>query len=421
MKLLIEKNSKLLFGWLLSLIICNVSAQMLDKRTVDREREYQKIAENALYYIESYPDSLHYKNMRFLFCQSPLTLKPGYSNIFHDFEGIMLDIRSAFPTAPNGLRGYLLTWMVRNDSLFISKIHIKYFEVKERNPVAEDTINSRLEKFTGCQFKNGLLFVNWITGNLRVITKHNGGYPTRRTDQYGEFTDDRKYGSILTVKNGLIFDFKEDRTNNTSSGQNHIAQREFDYQKVKSMYNPEIHTSVWNEIVRFYVDAEPDTLYYDGSKFLFRQSPLSLKQGYTDVYHENEVSIFNMASTSLGGGIMGLKGYHLTWVTRNDSLFISDIYPTYYDPNNPTLCKDTIISRMQTFTKGRFINDLLFVDWISGDFGILTKHIRNIRDSLDEQVINVYEYTDDRKYGKLVTIRNGMIIGLEEDNRQVKN
>ena len=375
------------------------------------EKLNKRRAEEIPDYVDSFPDTLFYNNRILFFRQTPLSLKTGYSNVYladkDEIELFSLNIN-------NGVRGYHLTWIVRNDSLFIKRIYVVPWWI---DPIvfSEDSLHARMEKFTGGHIINGLLFVDWISGDLRVISKYCGYgghfwsiYAYGNGRGYSTYNDDRKYGHILTIKDGLVIQFNEDRTNN-HTGQNHIVQREWDYEFVKKR-------SI------YYVDSEPDTLIHGGRKYLFRQSPLSLKNGYTDVYHEDEVSIYNITSD---GGILGMKGYHLTWITRNDSLFISDIYPTYYDPRRPTLLKDTIISRMEAFTGGRFINGLLFVKWISGYFGIITKHTRNFREIIDEIKTNEtheLEYNDDRKYGSFMEIKNGIIMGFsEEDNRLIKN
>ena len=382
-------------------------AQLNIAELEDRNRRWVKEIPN---YVDSYPDSLFYGNRILFFRQTPLSFKPGYSGIYLIEPEILRGVYDFY-----GLRGYRLSWIVRNDSLFIHRINLVLTWRIDSLVLSggRDIIHSRMEKFTGRRFINELLFFDGITGDFPVISKYCGigGVDWfdiepifRHWGNYHIYNDDRRYGSILSVKKGMVVDFKEDRTNNPHD-QSHIIQREREYEMAK-----------WSR--PFYVDAEPDSLLYGGRKYLFRQSPLSMKQGYTDVYHDDEVSIFNITSN---GSILGLKGYHLTWVIRNDSLFISDIYPTYYDPNRPTLCKDTIISRMEVFTGRRFINDLLFVDWITGIFGIITNHTRNFRRELDETSMSL-KFKDDRQFGSSLVIKNGVITGFqEEDNRTIKN
>ena len=306
------------------------------------------------FHIDSYPDSLLYDNMVFFFRRTPIALKQGFDNIYHDNEVDKVVITDLYNFCK---KGYRLSWIVKNDSLFIQKIYPQY-ALNQHTFLHNDTVVFRMEKFIGRSKKNDLLFVEWVTGDFRVLTRHITNPSLGRFDQYDNYRDDRQYGSIISVKNGLIVDFKDDMTNNPT-GQNNIVQRELDYIAVKNRAGS-------------YVDAEPDSLLHNDKMYFFRQSPISSKFGFTNVYNENEVSIFNATEVTKDGGIVGLKGYHLTWVSRNDSLFISDIYPTFYCPQKPTLCKDTIFSRMQTFTNGRMINGLLFVDWISGFLGLVT-------------------------------------------------
>ena len=386
--------------------LCNVSAQLItarERQVMRLEKNFQEAAKFPDY-VEERPDEIYYNNMILLFRRCPLSIRPGYSRLFVEEKGD----KALVETSCDDEREYKLRWIVRNDSLFIRDIyigkHCEYFKI-----LPEDADRSILEKFTGGRFVNGLLFVDWITGDLRVISR----YPQDDFDLMGgalsQRYDDRKYGSIITVHNGLIVDFKEDLANNPF-GQSNIVQRERDYEIAK-----------WSQ--PFYVDSEPDSLYHNGARYFFRRSPLSLKQGYTDVFHEVEVSIFNRMGA---GGFLGAKGYHLTWVTRNDSLFISQIYPTYYDPMRPTLCRETIMARMEEFTGGRLINGLLFVNWISGEFGVITKHLisRNPWELYDRlrSTNRVTKYSDDRENGGYLYIVNGVIRRLiEDDRRPIKN
>ena len=372
------------------LVFHSVSAQNFDWTDFDWEKSWQEDAK-GLYYTDTYNDSLFYNNRILLFRQTPLALKQGYTKIFNTTEFII---------GWTGIRGYVLTWTIRNDSLFISHYY-QSAGIPDSIVYPEDAIRSRIEKFTEGRYINGLLFVEWISGDLRVISKN------LNTDiGFTMENDDRIYGSILTVENGLVVGYIEESKNNYIgfSGSSNILKREQDNEIALTTRN-------------YYVSGEPDTLCHEGGRYFFRRSPVSLKQGYTDVFHEDEVSIFNISSPSY---ILGLKGYNLTWVTRNDSLFISDVYPTYYDPKRPTMCRDTIISRMESFTGGRFKDGLLFVNWISGEFGLLTEHIRY------SHIMDGVMYFRDRRIqfteGSLIQVREGLIKRFdEEDNRIKKN
>jgi len=371
------------------LVLWPASAQYFDWTNFDWEKDWQEKAKHP-YYSDTYNDSLFYDNRILLFRQTPMALKPGYTKLFNATD---------FLIGWTGIRGYILTWTVRNDSLFIRQFY-QAGGIPDSIVFPEDAFRSRIEKFTEGRYINGLLFVEWISGDLRVISKNLNPFLSMENDG-------RIYGSILTVRNGLVVGFQEDWKNNYTYGQgdSNMFKREQD-----------------NEIAlitrKYYVSGEPDTLYHEGRRFFFRRSPVSLKQGYTDIYHEDEVSIFNISSPSY---ILGLKGYNLTWVTRNDSLFISGVYPTYYDPKRSTLCKDTIIARMELFTEGRFKDGLLFVNWISGEFGLLTKHTRDSEMSLGVLLVRGRP-TDDYTVGSLIQVRKGLIKRFdEEDNRTKKN
>jgi len=372
------------------LVLCPVSAQYFDWTNFDWEKSWQEQSKER-YYTDTYNDSLFYHNRIMLFRQTPLALKPGYTKIFNATDFII---------GWTGVRGFKLTWTIRNDSLFIRQFY-QSAGIPDSIVYPKDTIRTRIEKFTAGSYINGLLFVEWISGDLLVHSKNLATNLATTTED-----DDRIYGWIITVENGLVVGFREDHFNNfTSFGASNMLKREQD-----------------NEIAlitrKFFVSGEPDTLYHEGRRYFLRRSPVSLKQGYTDVFHEDEVSIFNISSRSY---ILGLKGYNLAWVTRNDSLFISGVYPTYYDPKRPTLCKDTIIARMESFTGGRFKDGLLFVNWISGEFGLLATHTRGSY-IIGGMLIVRGKPTEDYTGGSLIRVRKGLIKRFDEqDNRTKKN
>jgi hypothetical protein len=148
------------------------------------------------------------------------------------------------------------------------------------------------------------------------------------------------------------------------------------------------------------------------------------------------------------------KGYTLTWVVKNDSLFISKIQPDYFfveivengkltgkfTPINGFIPDDTLQSKFEAFTGNVFKDGLLFVDWIDGEFGILKinpnpppkspcHHNWNIRyienhnagdtifiglNTKDNESDIIYPYL-------LVEIKNGIVMKVEEDKRERKH
>jgi hypothetical protein len=143
---------------------------------------------------------------------------------------------------------------------------------------------------------------------------------------------------------------------------------------------------------KYYVDANPDTLFYEGKIYFFRQTPLSLKEKYSSIYSDIKGVITYIHLPVFA--IVGNKGYKLTWIIRNDSLFIKNIYPDYFythivkdnkfqlnedgspqeEPIYGYISADTIMLRMEKFTGNKFRKDLLYVDWINGDFGVIDSY-----------------------------------------------
>ncbi|MDR3258171.1 MAG: hypothetical protein LBT51_00965, partial [Fusobacteriaceae bacterium] len=189
-----------------------------------------------------------------------------------------------------------------------------------------------------------------------------------------------------------------------------------------------------------YIDAEPDTLIFKGEIYFFRQTPLSLKKKYTDVFHRGEV-VIDIQGFGAGFGILsrvGVKGYTLTWIIKNDSLFIKNISPEYLyvdvigengsieknedgsfktEPIYGYLHSDTIISRVEKFTGSKFRNGLLYMDWVTGDFGVITSYIAPYLEPMDR----TGHYRDSREEGFIITFKNGKFVKFEEDKRKHKN
>ncbi|MDR3258170.1 MAG: hypothetical protein LBT51_00960 [Fusobacteriaceae bacterium] len=202
-----------------------------------------------------------------------------------------------------------------------------------------------------------------------------------------------------------------------------IAERENYYDTIKISRN-------------YYIDAEPDTLIFKGEIYFFRQTPLSLKKKYTDVFHRGEVVIDILEYP--GYNRVGVKGYTLTWIIKNDSLFIKNISPEYLyvdvikedgsieknedgsfktEPIYGYLHTDTIISRVEKFTGSKFKNGLLYMDWVTGDFGVITSYIAPRLEPKDR----TGHYRDSREEGFIITFKNGKFVKFEEDKRKHKN
>jgi hypothetical protein len=179
---------------------------------------------------------------------------------------------------------------------------------------------------------------------------------------------------------------------------------------------------------KYYVDVPPDTLLMDGKVYFFRQTPVHIKEGYTDVFHPNEVHISEYGGYLYFG--RSPKGYTLTWIIQNGSLFIKKVYPAYLGSyieknKNKNLKKkqkdleNTTKSRIERFVGKKFKKKLLHVDWISGDFGIIDSY-RTL--TMENRLFDENgHYLDGREKGFIITFKKGKFIEMKIDEREIKN
>jgi hypothetical protein len=167
--------------------------------------------------------------------------------------------------------------------------------------------------------------------------------------------------------------------------------------------------------VPIYVEFFPDTLYYNDSTYFFRSTPIHLKQGYTDLVHDCAILSDYWDE--------GIKGYHLTWLIRNDSLFIRNatrvdtlidwMYPTKYlsfsTTNNH---EDYLLTKIEDFVGSKSRDGVLFVDWITGSFGVLRSFKWTRYSFLSE---------DDRPHGLIFEFEKGKLVGVIKDEREKKH
>ena len=175
-------------------------------------------------------------------------------------------------------------------------------------------------------------------------------------------------------------------------------------------------------------DGDSDTLYIlpnskyvskseniiKGKPLFFRRTPLSLKNEWTNLFPALEPAYAIPPDVILTDGV--IKGYTLTWLLRNDSLFIKDItlQKVIHHPEKK-LPRDTIITRLENFTGGKFKDGLMFVDWISGDFDVITRNPRNSKISSKTGL----EYPQYTNY--LFKFEKGQLVDfMDIDNRDSK-
>jgi hypothetical protein len=202
-----------------------------------------------------------------------------------------------------------------------------------------------------------------------------------------------------------------------------VTEREHNYDSIKKR-------------TKYYVDANPDTLFYEGKMYFFRQTPLSLKEKYSSIFSDRE-EIITYIHVPVYDQV-GNKGYKLTWIIRNDSLFIKNIYPDYFytyvvdkDGNMQYnedgslqgeslwgyIPVDTIVFRFEKFTGNKLVNSLLHVDWINGNFGIITSYKGTMPKTDDD----TGHYLDGREEGFIMTFKNGKLKKMKKDERKFKN
>jgi hypothetical protein len=200
--------------------------------------------------------------------------------------------------------------------------------------------------------------------------------------------------------------------------------------KGKYLRREKLHETRWTNLDR-YTDYDPDTLYISESLLAkdylnnkngisFRRTPLSLKQGWTNLFSEEEAD-HSVYIGSLGNYDMnnGRKGYTITWLIYHDSLFIKDITLRTDKYVVKKLSRDTIVSRLENFTNSKFKNGLLFVDWISGEFGVIF-NFNPLTLEYSDNFDNFYEGTVVDS-GYVIAFYKGKVVKVEEDNRTHRN
>ncbi|MDR0385525.1 MAG: hypothetical protein LBH60_05565 [Prevotellaceae bacterium] len=202
-----------------------------------------------------------------------------------------------------------------------------------------------------------------------------------------------------------------------------FADRENYYDSIKTHRN-------------YYVDEFPDTLLFEKRVYFLRQSPLSFIKGYTNIFYDKRVDIDLM-----GFGVYnraGAKGYHVTWIIRNDSLFVKNVVPRYMykyvtkdgliqlnedgspkvEPQDGYIPEDTVVARFEKFIGTKFKNGMLHTDWVNGDFGVITSYIES---DLKPRNYRTGHYRDGREKGFIMTFKNGKFKKIKKDKRKFKN
>jgi hypothetical protein len=93
----------------------------LDEETLKQEAEFEKIRNGNLSFIEGLADMLLLKGKKYFFRSSPLSVRRGDTNVL-PFEHFTI-----IGQKPLCNKKYWLTWVVKNDSLFICNIKPFYF------------------------------------------------------------------------------------------------------------------------------------------------------------------------------------------------------------------------------------------------------------------------------------------------------
>jgi hypothetical protein len=203
--------------WVLFLLLPFVGLQGQSTYDFLADEKYEdKIAKKLPFYYESLVDTLRFEGEGYFFRRTPLIIKDGYTSIIPE----MYNIRAFL--GPPMHKGYRLTWQIRNDSLYIFKIDPAFSgyykdlddaKAKKETPfVPQDTVIARLEAFIGQPFRNGLLFVDWISGDFPVV-KADPAVVKKDTDSFWILYDSdyQLPPLIFSFKNGILTGIKEDK------------------------------------------------------------------------------------------------------------------------------------------------------------------------------------------------------------------
>jgi hypothetical protein len=173
------------------------------------------------------------------------------------------------------------------------------------------------------------------------------------------------------------------------------------------------HEAMYDKMANIvtYFDAYPDSLLYDCARYVFNRTPLHLKKGYTDIYN-NFLTCVTIETFRTGGW----RGYQTVWRIRHDSLFIHRIHrikglraiDTEADADEKDVRK-----RMEKFVGSKFgRRDVMFVDWISGDFTLLTRE-RPSSDIIWSEDHNIFEA------GFIFTFEKGILKSVKKNMKDV--
>jgi hypothetical protein len=161
-----------------------------------------------------------------------------------------------------------------------------------------------------------------------------------------------------------------------------------------------------------------------------------LRKGYTNIFYGKSVVIDAVGFPDYDR--TGAKGFNATWIIRNDSLFLKGIVlhqlsmPVVKDgqaqknedgswkmqPHGGYIPDDTVVARFEKFTGNKFRNGLHHIDWINGDFGLITSYIAPY---LEPKDYDTGHYRDGREGGFIMTFKNGKLEKMEKDERPFKN
>ena len=190
-------------------------------------------------------DRFHMNGRSYLMDRSPLSIFPGYADIFRP-EGFIESLSvPTFEIEEETLdKFYIVQWRLRHDSLYLQSVDFDWRVVLTTKNASE--LYSLIEKLTGRKFdENVRIFADWVNGRYRVKLPDT---PTTYRETLPQNTDSIRRPMCryleLTFRNGRLVSRKTiepeaRRTRNAIEADSRIVPQKPSVMKNRIKYEPD--------------------------------------------------------------------------------------------------------------------------------------------------------------------------------------